>query len=159
MIVELHRRMRIGSTMPKVPPDPRTVLNARIHHFKKQTQKLNLEFLEASEDLERAKKAVLDSRSQIAGAASPGEVTPLASPPPLAKLAQPPTAEVPADAAIAVTVRPFAEGVGYALIAQSANLWFDNEAHAIKYAKEVFPHCVIHVVDRDGSVSQSYDAT
>jgi serine/threonine-protein kinase RIO1 len=43
--------------MPDLPPDPRAVLDARVRHFKKETQKLNLEFLEAEAELEKMKQA------------------------------------------------------------------------------------------------------
>jgi hypothetical protein len=158
--------MRAAATMPTVPPDPRTVLNARIHHFKKQTQKLNLEFLEASADLERAKEAVRESRAKpaAAGAAQSAGTTDTETRPPLAELAKVPVPSDPPNTAVAesplvVTVRPFAEGVGYALTGQGASLWFDNEAHAIKYAQEVFPHCEIIVVHRDGTVNHHYEAS
>ena len=44
--------------MSDLPPDPRAVIDARIHHYKKQTQKLDAEYLEAQLELERAKEAV-----------------------------------------------------------------------------------------------------
>ena len=44
--------------MSDLPPDPRAVIDARIHHYKKETQKLNAEFLEAQIELERAREAV-----------------------------------------------------------------------------------------------------
>ena len=154
--------------MPNVPPDPRTVINARIHHFKKQTQKLNVEMLEAAADLERAKQVVRDGRSIAKAAPAPSVGAGFESRPPLAKLASaaeaiPPMTIAPAEVAADATppmvaVRPFAEGLGYALTAQGTNLWFDSEVHAINYAQEVFPHCEIVIFHRDGSVSQRYDA-
>lgn len=139
--------------MPDLPPDPRDVINARIHHFKKQSQKLNLEFLEAEAELERAKKAVRQSGPKpvtmpiprVATAVQPTSPNPSAIP------------AVPfAAGASVLIIRPFADGVGYSLTKEGTNLWFDNEIHAINYAQEVFPQCEILVLHQDGSPKHHY---
>jgi hypothetical protein len=152
--------------MPNVPPDPRAVINARIHHFKKQTQKLNLEVLEAEKDLERAKQAVRQGKPVAVPVPTPTVVVaaPIpAAPPPVAvavPMATPTPAVLPVVSAYAtVTVRPFADGVGYSLTMEGTSLWFDNEIHAVNYAQEVFPDCEIVVLQKDGSPKQHYGAT
>lgn len=138
--------------MPDVPPDPRAVIDARIHHLKKQSQKLNLESLEAEADLERAKQAVRRSRS-----------APMTGPTPRAVAAAPLMSPIPAAPATAgsavITIRPFADGVGYALMMEDTSLWFDNEIHAINYAQDVFPNCEITVLHGDGTIRHRYSAT
>jgi hypothetical protein len=146
--------------MPDVPPDPRAVINARIHHFKKQTQKLNLEFLEAEAELERAKEAVRRSRqAKPAAVAIPVPQVVAAAPAPAAAPQESEPASDTAPVQLVVTVKPFAGGVGYALAAQGADLWFDTEVHAINYAQDLYPHCPIQVLNRDGSVRHQYGAS
>jgi hypothetical protein len=115
--------------MPDLPPDPLAEIDARINHFKKQTQKLSLEFLEAQAELERAQRAVRQGSSGV----SPGR--PSATP-----------------RQGIVIVSPFAGGVGYSLHTANGPLWFDTRPHAIEYAREVFPECEIEVVLADGTV-------
>ncbi len=131
--------------MPEVPPDPRAVINERIHHFKKQTQKLNLEFIEAQQELEKAKEAVRLSRQRTTTAVRPA-TTPVAVPQPT--VAQP-----------TMTIVPFAGGVGYALKGEGADFWFDNEIHAINYAQDLYPYCDIVVMNTDGTLRHRYNAT
>jgi len=146
--------------MPDVPPDPRAVINARIHHFKKQTQKLNLEFLEAEAELERAKEAVRRSRQPkptVVATPVPQAVAAVPTPAAAPQESEPASGVVPVQ--LVVTVKPFAGGVGYALTAQGADLWFDTEVHAINYAQDLYPHCPIQVLNRDGSVRHQYGAS
>ena len=130
--------------MPDVPPDPRAVINARIHHFKKQSQKLNLEFIEAEMELERAKEAVRKSRQ-----------TPRAVPPVARAAPVPPPMPAPVPKAV-MTIQPFANGVGYALRIDGKDLWFDSEIHAINYAQDLHPECDVVVLDSDGTVRHHY---
>jgi hypothetical protein len=145
---EIYGQGCIGrrNAMPNVPPDPRDVINARIHHFKKQSQKLNMEFLEAEAELERAKKAVRQSRQAPVAIPTPRVVTPA------------PTAPIAPGTSVAM-IRPFADGVGYSLAKEGTNLWFDNEIHAINYAQEVFPQSEILVLHLDGTVKHHYGPT
>jgi hypothetical protein len=132
------------------------VINARIRHFKKESQKLNLEFLEAQAELDRAKQAVQQSRSNRGAqpiAARPVAVQPTAVPSPAAV----PATASPSGRPI-VLIQPFAEGVGYSLAMQGASLWFDNEERALAYAQEVFSHCEVRVLNRDGTIKQHYGA-
>src|SRR6478735_6663416 len=129
--------------MPEVPPDPRAVINERIRHFKKQTQKLNLEVIEAEAELERAKEAVRQSRIKAE------------TPRPMAVLAQVPT---PQPRAV-MTIRPFDGGLGYALRVEGRDLWFDSEIHAINYVQDLYPQCEITVLNADGTVRHQYNAS
>ena len=52
--------------MSDLPPDPRATIDQRIQDLKKRTQMLNLEALLAQEELDRAKKAVRDSKPRPA---------------------------------------------------------------------------------------------
>jgi hypothetical protein len=127
--------------MPNVPPDPRAVINDRIHHFKKQSQKLNLEFIEAEMELERAKEAVRKNRQ--AQAMAPTAI---------------PRAVAPVVPKAVMTIQPFANGVGYALRIDGKDLWFDSEIHAINYAQDLYPHCEVAVLNSDGTVRHHYSA-
>lgn len=129
--------------MPEVPPDPRAVINERIRHFKKQTQKLNLEVIEAEAELERAKEAVRQSRIKAE------------TPRPMAVLAQVPT---PQPRAV-MTIRPFEGGLGYALRVEGRDLWFDTEIHAINYVQDLYPQCEIAILNADGTVRHQYNAS
>jgi hypothetical protein len=127
--------------MPEVPPDPRALINERIHHFKKQTQKLNLEVIEAEQELERAKEAVRLSRMKAA--------IPARAP---ASAARPPA---PTPRAV-IAIRPFDGGVGFAVRMEGRDLWFDSEIHAMNYIQDLYPHCDIAVLNADGTVRHQY---
>jgi hypothetical protein len=148
IVGEIYGQQCMGRryAMPDVPPDPRAVIDARIHQLKKQSQKLNLESLEAEADLERAKQAVRRSRAVPKPAPTPRVVIAATS------------STTPATSAV-ITIRPFADGVGYALAREDTSLWFDNEIHAINYAQDVFPTCEIVVLQADGTVRHRYNAT
>ena len=124
--------------MPELPPDPRAEIDARIKHFKKQTQKLNLEFLEAQEELARATQAVRQGASGQAPVAISGPT------------AAPMGATTPLRSGV-VTVAAFSGGVGWALHTPNGELWFDTRDHAITYAREVFAECEVEVQLPDGT--------
>lgn len=134
--------------MPDVPPDPRAVINARIHHFKKQTQKLNLEFLEAEKELERAKEAVRLARN--------GMVAPRSAYPAPVRPIRPVAVAVPRPV---LAIKPFTGGIGYVLQVENAEYWFDTEIHAINYAQDLYPQCDIAVLNPDGSILHRYSGT
>jgi hypothetical protein len=50
--------------MSELPPDPRAVVDERIQRFKKQTQRLDAEFLEAQAELARVTHELQRSRER-----------------------------------------------------------------------------------------------